>query len=65
MRGAKVRLGFSFSDHPFSSGLTTTELTGADGEAEIQHANTGRAEIYVDGRKVGEFDSPGSATVTI
>ena len=50
-KGVKVTIGFEFSDHPLSSGLTDSEFTDADGEAEIRHSNSGKAYVYLDGDK--------------
>lgn len=65
VKGAKVALGFSFSDHPLSAGHTESVYTNSDGEATIKHSNTGRATVYVNGRDEGTMNTPGEKIVFI
>jgi hypothetical protein len=61
-RGARVALGF---DRFFSGGVTNHVLTDRAGEAVVEHANTGRATIYVNGRDRGTIHTPGRASITL
>jgi hypothetical protein len=65
IKGARVSLGFPFSDHPLSSGLTKSYYTNGKGEATIHHSNKGRAIIYVDGTPVGDLQAPDKAIVVV
>lgn len=65
IKGAKVSLGFSFSHHPLSAGVTKSYYTNEYGEATIEHSNTGRATIYVNGKDVGDFNAPDREVVFI
>jgi hypothetical protein len=57
-RGVRVVLGFG-------PGQTSAILTDRHGEARIEHASTGRARVYVNGRETTSFHAPGTATVTL
>ena len=63
VKGAKVALGFSFSDHPLSAGNTGSEYTNSDGEATIRHSNTGRATVFVNGQDMGTMNTPNKKVV--
>ena len=65
VKGAKVSLGFSISDHPLSAGLTKSSYTDHRGEATIHHSNTGRATVYVNGREAVEVYAPDKVFVYI
>jgi hypothetical protein len=65
VKGAKVSLGFSFSDHPLSAGTTESSYTDEDGEASIRHSNKGRATVYVNGKDVGKINAPDRKVVFI
>lgn len=65
VKGAKVSLGFSFSDHPFSAGNTDSVYTDDYGKATIRHSNTGRATVYVNGKDVGKINAPDRKAVFI
>lgn len=56
--GARVVLGFS-------SGMTQAGFTDRHGVATVEHSSTGRADVYVSGRKYHSFHAPGHTTVTI
>ncbi len=56
--GARVELAFP-------GGLTKPSFTNRYGEAVIEHASVGRAEIYVSGHKAGAFDAPGKTVVVL
>lgn len=60
--GARVALGF---DRFWSGGVTDGVLTNAYGIAFVEHANTGTATIYVNGRDHGTFHSPGEEWITL
>lgn len=55
-KGAKVVLGFS-------GGMTKPTYTSAYGEVLIEHASTGRADVFVSGKKCGSFIAPGETVV--
>jgi hypothetical protein len=65
VKGAKVVLSFSISDHPLSAGNTVSAYTNSDGEATIKHSNTGRATVYVNGHDEGKMHTPGEKVVFI
>lgn len=65
VKGARVALGFSFSDHPLSAGNTDTVYTDDYGEATIHHSNTGRATVYVNGNDCGKINAPDRKVVFI
>lgn len=47
------------------SGGNTGEFNTDDhGQAQVTHSSAGRATVYVSGKNVGEFQAPGSVTVT-
>lgn len=54
-----VILGF------LSGGVTETVYTNQDGVAEVRHALTGPAILYVMGRNVLEVTAPCTITVTV
>ena len=58
VKGAKVSLGFLFSDHPLSAGVTESSYTNDKGEATIHHSNRGKATVYVNGRDEGTIHAP-------
>lgn len=49
----------------FSAGMSKEAYTDDRGVAHVSHSSSGRAEIYVSGRRVGEFHAPGQTAVTI
>ncbi|MBP0002723.1 MAG: hypothetical protein J7642_03205 [Cyanobacteria bacterium SBC] len=53
-RGCRVRLGFT----GLLGGMSQPVNTDADGVARVGHSSTGNAEIFVDGKKVGEGKFP-------
>lgn len=57
-KGVRVVLGFS-------GGQTKPAFTDAYGVAIVEHASTGRADVYVSGSKVGSFHAPGETVVFI
>lgn len=57
-KGKKVVLGFS-------GGMSKPGFTDRDGMAMIEHASTGTATVYVDGRSRGTFRAPGQFAVTL
>lgn len=57
-RGVRVVLGFTW-------GHSEAVRTNENGEARIEHDTRGRATIFVDGREVASFETPGSASVTV
>jgi hypothetical protein len=59
--GKEVVLGFS----GFFGGMTTPVYTDREGVAIIGHESTGKADIYVGGKKVGSFNTPGETVVFI
>jgi hypothetical protein len=65
VKGAKVSLGFSFADHPLSAGVTKSFYTDDEGEATINHSNTGRATVYVNGADMGTINAPDRKVVFI
>jgi uncharacterized GH25 family protein len=66
VQGARVSIGFDFSDHMLSSGVTDSEYTDKDGRAEIQHLNTGVAYVYINGdRQDTPINVPGTYSFTI
>ena len=58
VKGAKVVLGFS-------NGVTSAVYTDSNGEAAIQHSNTGQATVYVDGSDKGSMNTPGRKLIFI
>jgi len=58
VEGAKVTLAFTF-------GMTDTVRTDSNGEAVIEHASTGEATVYVNGRKCTSMNTPGRKLVFI
>lgn len=52
----KVTLGFNW-------GVTSPAFTDRYGVAIIQHESVGRAKVFVNGYKVGEFNAPGETVV--
>lgn len=65
VKGVKVALEFSFSDHPLSAGFTDSSYTDENGEARIRHSNTGRATVYVDRRPTHKIKVPTRTTIVI
>jgi hypothetical protein len=57
-KGTKVVLGFS-------GGMTKPAYTDHYGVAIVEHASTGRADVYVSGKKVSTFHAPGETTAFI
>ena len=57
-KGNKVVFGFS-------AGMTKPAYTDRDGMALVEHSSTGRATVYVSGRKKGTFRAPGTFAVTL
>ena len=55
-KGTKVVLGFS-------GGMTKPAYTDSHGTAIVEHASTGRADVYVSGSKVGKLQAPGETAV--
>lgn len=49
----------------FSSGLTSPAYTDRHGEVCIEHSSVGRADVYVNGDKVGSFQAPGKTAVVL
>ena len=47
------------------SGGMAHGFTDSAGCANISHSSRGSAKIFVNGRHVGNFTAPGSATVTL
>jgi hypothetical protein len=65
-KGVRVTIGFDFSDHPLSSGFTGSEYTDSDGLAKIDHSNTGKAYVYLNGDKQDRpINVPGSFSFTL
>jgi len=58
-RGCRVRLGFT----GLLGGISQPVNTDADGVAHITHSSTGKAEIFVDGKKVGEDKFPNCVVI--
>ena len=56
--GARVGLGFA-------GGVTGAVIADRYGVAEIDHASTGQATIFVNGRRCGTMHAPGEASVTL
>jgi len=65
VKGARVSLEFPMLYHPLSAGFTKSFYTDGNGEVKIEHSNTGRANIYVDGKEVGKFNAPDEELVFI
>ena len=61
-KGMKVVLGFSGL---LSGGMTKPAFTDNNGTALVKHESTGRAEVYVSGKKAGSFNAPGETAVFI
>lgn len=57
-RHIRVTLGFP-------AGLTREAYTDDRGHVVVEHACTGRADVYVSGRNVGSFHAPGRTSVVI
>ena len=62
---AKVTIEFPLLHHPMSAGFTKACYTNKDGEAIIEHSNTGRANIYVNGKEITSFIAPDEKVVFI
>ena len=63
-KGVKISLEFNFTDHPLSSGFTDSYYTDEKGEVFIEHRNTGKAWVYINGKKYNKpFTAPGNITV--
>jgi hypothetical protein len=58
---AKVVLAFDAS----FGGQSPTVYTNDNGEAIIQHASTGQATVYIDGKNRGRMQTPGSQVFNI
>lgn len=58
VKGSRVVLGFS-------NGVTDSVYTDSDGEAVIEHRNTGSATVYVDGSDKGSMNTPGRKLIFI
>lgn len=65
VKDAKVTIEFPFLHHPLSAGFSKACYTNKDGEAVIEHSNTGRANIYVNGKDVDSFDAPDEKIIFI
>ena len=61
-KNAKVVLGW---DGFLNLGMSKAVYTNSDGMAEVQHASSGQATIYVNGKSYGKMKTPGSKTVTV
>lgn len=59
---AKVTLGW---DGIANVGHSSPAYTNSQGIAEISHASSGTASIFVNGKEVGKMQTPGSASVTV
>lgn len=44
----------------FQSGFTSNYYTNEEGVACIEHHSTGRADVYINGKKEGTMRTPGS-----
>lgn len=55
VKGARVSLGFA----GITRGMSRDAYTDADGRAFIEHADGGQADVYVDGKRVGNMRTPG------
>jgi len=58
-KGAKVVLGF------VSGGMSKPAFTDRYGVAIVEHSGTGRADVYVNGKKSGSLAAPGETTAFI
>jgi hypothetical protein len=52
-------------DGIFSGGMTKEVYTNEQGIAYVQHASTGMATVYINGREVGRMRVPGEGHHTI
>jgi len=57
-KGAKVVLGFSGS-------MSKPAYTDAYGTAVIEHSSTGRADVYVSGKKCASLNAPGETVAML
>lgn len=46
-------------------GQTPPQYTDSNGQVAINHASSGMATVYVNGRQQSKFNAPGSHTVEI
>ena len=60
-KGVRVVLGFTSA----LGGMTKEAYTDSYGTAILQHSGSGRADVYVSGRKCGSFQAPGETVVFI
>ncbi len=61
-RHIRVVIGF---DGIFSGGMSRETYTNNYGEACVAHTSTGKATVYVDGKKYHTFHAPGRTAVTL
>ena len=52
-------------DGIFSGGMTKEVYTNDQGIVYVQHASTGMATVYINGREVGRMRVPGEGHFTI
>ena len=48
-----------------NAGMSRAVYTDANGIAEVQHSSSGKADIYINGKRCGTMQTPGSKTVTV
>lgn len=58
-KGVKVVLGF----HGLTGGMSEAAYTDSYGIALVHHSSTGTADVYVSGKKLGQFQAPGETAV--
>lgn len=58
-RRTRVSMAFDFG------GSTEDSFTDNHGMAVVSHSSSGRATVFVQGRKCGSFHAPGKYAVTI
>jgi len=57
VRNVKVSLEFN---GVMQSGFSKSAYTNANGVALVSHSSTGKANVWIDGKKRGTMNTPGS-----
>jgi len=54
-----VRVTLEFTGFT-NMGFTRATYTNSDGVAFVEHSSSGRANVYIDGKRMGTIRAPGS-----
>lgn len=54
-----IRISLEFTGFT-NMGFTRTFYTNNNGIAFVEHASSGKAKVYIDGKRIGTITAPGS-----